>query len=474
MRAKPQALPRSEVRASTGGRPIRRRVVFTIVALSLLMMAIDSTIVSTALDALQHDLRTTINWVGWTITAYGFGYVLMLPISGKLSERYGHYFVFLASTITFTVASLFCGLATNIYVLIALRAVQAVGGAGFMPSATGIIVDHFGRERDRAVSLFGSVWPIGMMIGPIFGGLFVEYWTWRGVFFVNVPIGVLAIVLTMRYVPRDRPESEATHSNIDSLGATLLGAGLFAIMFAVSMLGEPTVNARSPIFFAPLLLGLGLIFFFVRHVNRTAEPFIIPYLIYGRGFGAMNLLNGLYGGFVIGLTALIPLYATTRYGINALDSGTLLVAQGLAIVILSIAAVAALRRTGYRLPIYVASIAITAGLLLLGLRPASGVSPYVWLAGAAFVVGSGSGWMNPASRNAGLHLAPEHSATVAALRSMFLQIGAIVAISIATAILAGTHDSGAVQGAVYIGAAVLYIALIPAITTRIPEHHGSW
>jgi MFS family permease len=131
------------------------------------MMSVDSTIVATALDSLRRGLHTSINWAGWTITAYSFGFVLMLPLSGKFSERYGRRRVFLGSVVAFTAASLLCGLATNIYVLIALRAVQAAGGAGFTPSATGIVVDHFGHARDRAVSLFGSIFPIGAMTGPI-------------------------------------------------------------------------------------------------------------------------------------------------------------------------------------------------------------------------------------------------------------------------------------------------------------------
>ncbi|MGH7079125.1 MAG: MFS transporter, partial [Acetobacteraceae bacterium] len=170
---------------STGAIPPGRRpLVFTIVALALMMMSLDGTIVATVLHSLQHELRTSVNWAGWTITGYSFGFVLMLPVSGNLSERFGRRRVFLASVVVFTAASLCCGLADNIFVLIALRALQAAGGAGFTPSATGIIVDHFGEARDRAVSLFGSIFPVGSMIGPIFGGLFVSYWTWRGAFFV--------------------------------------------------------------------------------------------------------------------------------------------------------------------------------------------------------------------------------------------------------------------------------------------------
>src|SRR6185312_13199381 len=231
-------------------------LVFTVVALALLMMSIDSTIVATALHSLRRGLHTSIDWAGWTITAYSLGFVVVLPISGKLSEQYGARRVFLVSIIAFTLASLCCGLADNIYVLIALRGLQAAGGAGFTPSATEIIVDHFGDSRDRAVSLFGSIFPIGAMIGPIFGGLFVSYWTWRGIFLVNVPIGVTVIVLAWRYVPRDRSRIGGTQPRMDITGMSMLGSGLLAGMFAASYLGERNGHAWSAEFAVPLAIAI--------------------------------------------------------------------------------------------------------------------------------------------------------------------------------------------------------------------------
>ncbi len=127
--------------------PVRRVVVFTAVALALMTMSVDGTIVATALRTLQQGLHTSINWAGWTITAYALGFVLMLPLAGKLSDRYGRRRVFLWSVGVFTTASLACGLAPNIGTLIVLRAIQAAGGAGFTPSATGII-----GSRSPAVS----------------------------------------------------------------------------------------------------------------------------------------------------------------------------------------------------------------------------------------------------------------------------------------------------------------------------------
>ena len=454
-------------------RPIHRGLVFAIVALALLMMSIDSTIVATALHSLRIGLQTSIDWAGWTITAYALGFVVMLPVSGKLSEQYGCRRVFVGSVVVFTIASLCCGLADNIYVLVALRGLQAAGGAGFTPSATEIIVNYFGDARDRAVSLFGSIFSIGAMIGPIFGGVFVSYWTWRGIFLVNVPIGVAVIVLALRYVPRDRSRRGEIHPRMDAVGMALLGGGLLSGMLAVSYLAESSARAWSPEFAIPMAIAIAALWMFFRHIDHSDYPFIAPRLISGKGFGTVNLINALYGGVTSGVVALIPLYARNRYGINALDSGTLLIAQGAAAIMLSIAAAFALRRTGYRRPLYVGGIIIASGRLLLALSPVAGIPPYVWLAGAAFLVGLGRGANNPASRNAGLQLAPEHSSTLAALRTMCMQIGTIVTISIDTAILANSHDFGRVQAWLFAAAAVLLVAALPLIA-RVPEHRGSW
>lgn len=453
--------------------PVRRLRVFTIVALALLMMSLDSTIVATALHSMQQGLHTSINWAGWTITAYSFGFVLMLPASGKLSERYGCRKVFLGSVIGFTAVSLLCGLADNIYALIALRALQAAAGAGFTPSATGIVVDHFGDARDRAVSLFGSIFPIGAMIGPIFGGLFVTYWNWRGVFFVNVPIGIAVIVLARRHLPHDPPRAKATRLHMDAAGLLLLCTGLLAGMLAASYLGEQDAQVRSAAFVLPVLIAIAALWMFFRHIERSAAPLIAPRLIHGAGFGAVNLVNMTFGGVTTGAMVLIPLYATHRYGFEALGAGALLIPQGLAAIVLSVTAALALRRTGHRPPLVAGGLAIAAGMLLLALEPAFGITPSVWLAAASLLVGAGRGTINPASRNAGLQLAPEHASTLAALRTASLQIGSIATVSIITAVLAGADDPGRAQAWMYAAVAVLLVAALPLVT-RIPEHHGSW
>ena len=466
-----------EVRAADDprgeSRPIHRGLVFGVVGLALLMMSIDGTIVATALYSLRVGLHTSIDLVGWTITAYALGFVVLLPITGKLSEQYGCRKVFVASVVAFTAASLCCGLAENIYMLVALRALQAAGGAGFTPSATEIIVNYFGDARDRAVSLFGSIFSIGTMIGPIFGGLFVSYWTWRGIFLVNVPIGIAVVVLALRYVPRDPPRTAGPRPGMDAVGMALVGGGVLCGMLAVSYLAEKNADAWSPVFLIPMAIAIGALWMFFRHINRSAHPFIAPKLISGPGFGAVNLFNGLYGGVTGGVVALIPLYAWTRYGINELHSSTLLIAQGAASIVLSIVGAFALRRTGYRLPLYIGGAVNAAGMLLLALSPVAAITPYVWLAGSSLLLGIGRGVNNPASRNAGIQLAPESSSTLAALRTMSMQIGMIVTVSVDTAILASSQDPGRTQAWLFALAGALLIVALPLIT-RVPEHRGAW
>lgn len=455
------------------GPPVHRGLVFTIVALALLMMSIDTTIVATALHSLRSGLHTSIGWAGWTITAYSLGFVVTLPVSGKLSELYGSRKVFLGSIIAFTVASLCCGMVDNIYLLIALRGLQAAGGAGFTPSATKIIVDNFGSARDRAVGLFGSIFSIGAMIGPVFGGLFVTYGSWRGIFLVNVPIGLTVAVLAFRYVPADRPRPAAARHRLDAKGIALLGSGLLLGMLAISYLGEAATRRWWPLAAIVLVVAVLALWIFFRHINRSANPFIEPRLITGPGFGAVNLLNAVYGGVSSAVIALVPLYAINRYGISALDSSALLVAQGIAAIVLSTIATFSLRRTGYRAPLYGGGAVMAAGTLLLALSPVAGVTAFVWLTAATFLIGVGRGMNNPASRNAGLQLAPKNASTLAALRTMSMQIGTIATVTIDTAILAGSHDAGATQAVLFALEAVLVLASLPMVA-RVPEHSGSW
>jgi hypothetical protein len=260
---------------------------------------------------------------------------------------------------------------------------------------------------------------------------------------------------------------------MDPVGMVLLGVALLAGMFTISSLGEIHSVTWSPASSVSLAIAVVTGWMFSGHVNRSPHPFIAPRLIHGPGFGPVNLVNAIFGGITLGVVALIPLYAANRYGMPALGAGTLLIAEGIAAIALSVVGTLALRRTGYRLPLYVGGAAIAIGLLLLAVQPIAAIPAYAWLAGSAFLIGTGAGTINPASRNAGPQLAPEHASTLAALRSASLQIGSIATVSVFTAILAGSDDPGHAQARALIIAALMLVAALPLIR-RVPEQRGAW
>jgi EmrB/QacA subfamily drug resistance transporter len=447
----------------------RRKLVFAIVSIGLFMSAIDQTIVATALPAIERELHATVNWSGWTISIYALGQVIAMPMAGKISDMYGRKKVFLVSAAVFTLSSLCCGFAGNMVLLLIPRFIQALGGGAFMPSATGIVSDHFGAERDRAVGMFTSIFPIGGLIGPVVGGLFVTYWSWRGIFLVNVPIGLVLIVLTAKFIPASQTR---VASRIDIHGIVLLAVLIATAMFGITYLGSGQVPLYSPVFIGSEAVAAAMLYLFLRHSRRDPAPFVPYRLLRGRGFGVINMINYVYGAAALGFSALVPLYAQERYNIGALDAGTLLTARAVGMIAVAGAAVMALRRTGYRLPMLAGFAILAGGLLMMALTPSS-LSPYAWLAIGTGITGCGMGLSTPASNNASLQLAPDQVAAVAGLRGMFRQSGAITAVSVTTAIIARSAHPGVMQAHVFIVFAALIVLMLPLVKL-VPDHHGTW
>lgn len=457
-------------RGEVGSNPARGRLIlFATVSIALFMVSVDQTIVATALPSIQHDLHSQVNWSSWTITVYALGQVLVMPLAGKFGDQYGRKKIFLGAVVLFTAASLACGLANNIYLLIVLRAIQALGGGAFMPSATGIIADRFGEGRDRALGLFSSVFPMGGIVGPVLGGVFVTYWSWRGIFLVNIPVGLMLLALGMVVIPRI-PQRRDPH--LDIRGVLLLGTTLLSAMLGIGYLGGDRSDPLSWYFLLPMGIALGAGTAFVRHSVGTESPFVSLRFLTGRGFGVMNLLNFLYGSVLLGFGPLVPLYAETRFHLGALPAGTLLTARAVGMISVAAVSVWMLRRTGYRWPIAVGLVLGVVGLVGTSASP-HGLTPYAWLAVAAAVAGVGMGVATPAANNATLELAPEEAAAVAGLRGMFRQSGGISAISITAAIVARSADPGIAQAHIFlVFAAILFCAL--PLVLLVPEHRGRW
>ncbi len=455
--------------AAAGAPQPRRHLVLAIVSIALLMASVDQTIVATALPSIQHDLNAPITISTWTITVYALGQIVAMPLAGRLSDLYGRKRLFLCAVALFTVASTLCALATNIYVLVALRALQALGGGAFLPSATGIVSDQYGRDRDRAIGLFTSVFPIGGLIGPVLGGLFVTIWSWRGIFVINIPLGLVLLALGAWLLPAT--SGGRARTRIDFLGIALMVAGLIGVLYAISTLGSQGVTVAG--FAVPLSVGAALLVVFVRHCAVTEAPFMPVTLIRRREFAVMNLINVLSGAASIGFGALIPLYAVHRYGMSELTAGTLLTARAVGTIAVAGVAAFAIRRTGYRWPMRIGFLITGGGLIAIASAPVAGVSPQLWLTVSGAITGIGMGISIPSNNNAGLDLAPDDAAAISGLRAMSRQIGGIIGVSVIAAASAGQPNSAHAQAWAYLVLGVIMLLLVPLVSV-VPEKRGRW
>ena len=176
---------------------MRRYLIFVTAGLSLLMYAIDSTVVAVAFPNFTRELHTNVLWSAWTISIFFIAVTMAMPLAGNLGDSFGRKKVFLVSLMLFTGSSLACGLAPTIYALIAFRFLQGIGGACFLPTASGIVSDHFPENREAAIGLFSSIFSVGAVIGPNLGGWIVSQYSWRYIFYINVPIGMLLMGSSM-------------------------------------------------------------------------------------------------------------------------------------------------------------------------------------------------------------------------------------------------------------------------------------
>jgi EmrB/QacA subfamily drug resistance transporter len=433
-------------------------LIFAIVSIALFMSSVDGTIVATGIPTLRHALHAPINWASWTMTAYQLGLVVAMPVAGRISDQIGRKKVFVVAAIVFTTASLLCGMADSIDVLIGLRVLQAVGGAAFMPAASGMVVDAFGKDRNRALGLFSSIFPMGAMVGPILGGIIISDWSWRGIFLVNVPIGIIFTLLAIRYLP----SSKARGGRADLVGAALLGGGILSLMLCISHLGDAGARVLSFTFVVPFVLAVGCGWLFLWRSEHIEEPLIPVHLLRGRVFGTMNMVNFVWGACAIGFGSLVPLFAEERYGLSPLSSGTLLTARAVGEIGLALLASLLIYRTGYRLPMMVGFVFIAGGLALIAVRPEV-LGPYGWLAAAAALTGVGTGLSAPAANNASLELAPDDVGAVTGLRGASRQSGAIVAVAITTAVVARSGHEAVALGHAFFVLAALLLLMVPAV-----------
>ena len=423
---------------------MRRYFIFVTAGLGLLMYSIDSTVVAVAFPNFIKEFNTSVLWAGWTISIYLIAVAMVMPLAGKLSDTFGRKKVFLISLILFTASSLACGLAPNIYTLIACRFLQGIGGASFLPTASGIASDHFPENRERAIGFFTSIFPIGGLIGPNLGGWIVSRYSWRYIFYINLPIGISLIILIIMLFKDSRVFSRP---HIDIRGASFISGAILFLMFGLNLVGE-SFSTLSLLFTAVFLaLSLSLLLLFFRQEKKETNPILDLVLLKSKPFLAANLLNMFVGAGVFGIFAFIPLYATSVHKLSTLMSGMILTPRSLGIIPASAIVSFLLKRWGYRWPMVLGLGIISFTTVLLGqsqLWRVMGIQlgSAEILSLLILVNGIGMGIMFPAANNACIELMPEKVASIVGLRGMFRTVGGALGVSIITFILHLSSDSG--------------------------------
>ena len=204
--------------------PSRKYLVFFTVAITLFITSTSMSMITVALPTMVETLNTDLNVLGWALTAYQLAQGAIMPLAGRISDDFGRRRVFIGCIAIFTLGSLLCGLAPNVFWLIIFRVVQAIGGGSILPAASGIISDEFREKRGAALGLFTSIFPLGGVIGPTLGGWLVESYSWRETFYINVPVGVLVIAMTFVLMRSDQQPQAAVKRSIDFGGALLFAA----------------------------------------------------------------------------------------------------------------------------------------------------------------------------------------------------------------------------------------------------------
>jgi EmrB/QacA subfamily drug resistance transporter len=363
-----------------------RRVVFAGLLLVMLMAALDQTIVATALPTIVGDLGG-LSHISWVVTAYLLAQTAVTPLYGKLGDMFGRKIVLQVGLVVFLIGSALCGISQSLDELIAFRALQGLGGGGLMVSAQAAIGDVVPpSERGRYTGLFGAVFGLASVMGPLLGGFLTGHLSWRWIFYVNLPIGVLALFVLAATLPS---ASQRVHHVVDYLGTLLLAAGLSAIVLATS-LGGNSYAWGSPVIIGLAVGGVLALVAFVFAERRAAEAVLPLRLLTNRVFSVTSAVGFVVGFALFGAVTYLPLFLQVVKGASPTGSGLQLLPLMGGLLITSIGSGQLITRTGRYKPFPIAGTAVmTVGLYLLStMGPSSG---HLAIFGFMFVLGLGLG-----------------------------------------------------------------------------------
>src|SRR4051812_20853043 len=418
-----------ELKLSLGDK--RKVRVLLICCTSLFIVGLDVTVVNVALPSIGRELDAGISGLQWTVGAYTVVLASLLMFSGSMADRIGRKRTFVTGLSVFSVASLLCSLAPSVELLVVFRVLQAVGGSMLNPVAMSIITNTFTdpRERAQAVGVWGAVFGISMALGPIVGGTFVASVGWRSIFWINIPVLLAAIVLTLRFVP----ESKAPRPRrFDPVGQLLVIVLLASLTYGI--IEAPSRGWSSPVILGVLSASAAALVGLLVYEPRRGEPLVELRFFRSIPFASAIVISvaafAAFGGFLF----LNTLYLQEARGLTPLQAGLATVPLALMTVLLSPLSGRIVGRRGPRLPLALAGVCfVTACVMLSGIDRDTSLA---WLLAAYVVFGAGFGLVNAPITNTAVSGMPRAQAGVAAaIATTSRQVGQTLGVAVVGAIV---------------------------------------
>ena len=419
-------------------------MVASVVVLGAIMSILDVTVVNVAINTLARDFNTSLSTIQWVATGYTLALATVIPLTGWAADRFGTKRLYLISITLFVLGSVLSGLAWSAEALIGFRVLQGLGGGMLMPLGMTILTRAAGTQRvGRVMAIIGVPMLLGPIIGPILGGWLVDAYSWHWIFFINVPIGAAALVMTFRVLPRDVPQPA---HRLDWLGFALLSPGLAALIYGLAK-SSGSGGFGSAHVLLPMLAGAVALAAFVWHGLRTHDALIDLRLFANRVFSASSVTLILMVIAVFGGMLLIPLYLQVVRGESPMDTGLLLAPQGFGAMIAMPVAGQLTDRTGVGriVPFGLTVVALS----FLGLTQLEAHTSYWLLSAILFLQGLGMGFtMMPTFSGAMQTLRRRDVARASTTLNINQQVGASI------------------------GTAVMSVLLTHELTSRLPQTGG--
>jgi EmrB/QacA subfamily drug resistance transporter len=445
--------------ADRGGQT-RTGLAMIVLMSGVLMTAVDTTIVVLALPEIQRSLNVALTDVVWVIISFLLVITLLATQVGRLGDMFGRVRMYEAGFAVFVVGSLLCALAWNEVSIIVFRIVQGVGGALIMANSGAVIADLYPREqRGRAYGFTSLGWTIGAVLGVVLGGLIVTYVSWRWIFWINVPTGVLAIAVALRVL---RDKGERTRQRLDPLGMITLGLGLFGVLWAITKLANGPFDASTAGF---LIGGLALIALFVFIESRVPAP-MLPLRIFKIPTMAASLCASLFQGLAsFAVLFLLLMYLQGPRGLSPIHASLLLLPGYLISAGISIWAGRLADKYGAVLPA-TAGLALQVVSLLLYAQLTNS-TPLWWIVIVGTINAIGACLFFPANSSAIMKAAPPDMFGIASgMMRTFANVGMVFSFSVAI-LVASRSISRQLAFAIFVGTTSLHGQVADAFTTGL-------